>query len=220
MVYGGEEPAEKMDGVRLRSDHDFLKLDFAEDKRTLLKGGCHGFHRFHFRRHSRVGPNLTPLVQNSNRKEPRRTPCNTLRRDTVRLQTEGTDMDHNLSLAEAATAVGRGETTVREWAKSGSVQATKDARGRWQIERGSLLARAATEARTDVRSRAGASAEPPSEARLVRVLQAEIDHLRRLLDEERVRNQRLEEERTQHMAEMRAILNKDTEGFLSRWIRR
>jgi hypothetical protein len=137
---------------------------------------------------------------------------------------EGNNMSHELSLAEAATAVGRGETTVREWAKSGSVQATKDARGRWKIERGSLLARAATEAWTDVRSRAGASGvastEPKSEARLVRVLQAEIDHLRRLLDEERVRNQRLEEERTQHMAEMRAILNKDTEGFLSRWIRR
>jgi len=144
-------------------------------------------------------------------------------------------MTHEVSLPEAAAMIERGQTTIREWLQEGLLRARKDARGRWLIERDSLLARAAVEGTYGGRQRAGAAgassvrsrtshAEPTSDGtELIATLRTENDYLKQLLREERERCRRLEEERTQHLAEMRALLSKDSggkDGVLSRWIRR
>lgn len=143
-------------------------------------------------------------------------------------------MTHEVSLPEAAAMIERGQTTIREWLQDGLLRARKDARGRWMIERDSLIARAALEASPVTRPRVGAasasSARPraslgeptPEGTQLIATLRAENDHLKQLLREERERCKKLEEERTQHLAEMRALLSRDggKEGVLSRWIRR
>jgi len=145
-------------------------------------------------------------------------------------------MTHELTLPEASAMIERGQTTVREWVQERLVTARKDPRGRWLIERDSLLARAAIEASPTARTRPGATSVPTPRARaslaqqqaepsseVTSLLRAENEYLKQLLREERERCRRLEEERTQHMAEMRAMLSKDSsgkEGVLSRWIRR
>lgn len=144
-------------------------------------------------------------------------------------------MTHEVSLPEAAAMIERGQTTIREWLQEGLLRARKDARRRWLIERDSLLARAAIEATPVGRARVGAASvasarprsslpEPTSEgSELVATLRAENDHLKQLLRDERDRCKKLEDERTQHLAEMRALLSKDSSGkggVISRWIRR
>jgi len=55
------------------------------------------------------------------------------------------------------------------------------------------------------------------------VLAEALDRERRINDELRQRVRELEQERTQHLAEMRALLSKSSDGkdgVLSRWIRR
>lgn len=144
-------------------------------------------------------------------------------------------MTREVSLPEAAAMIERGQTTIREWLQEGLLRARKDGRGRWLIERDSLLARAAVEASATVRARVGAASVPSARPRtslsepttegseLVATLRAENEHLKQLLREERERCRKLEEERTQHLAEMRALLSKEAtgkDGVLSRWIRR
>jgi hypothetical protein len=146
-------------------------------------------------------------------------------------------MSSELTLGAAAKAVARGTTTVREWVKSGAVRARRNDVGHWLIERESLLAYASGEGSPEgPRRPRGAEAHPdrgqvppstepmfsPTVEALVRSQEKEILHLKELLKEERDRCRRLEEERTQHLAEMRAILTKDAskEGVLSRWIRK
>lgn len=147
-------------------------------------------------------------------------------------------MTSELTLGEAAKAVSRGTTTVRDWVKNGHIRAKRNPMGHWVIERDSLLAFAAGEGAAEgPRRPRGAEAllnrtsTEPSTAHLgggsaealIRAHEREIQHLRELLHEERARCQRLEEERTQHLAEMRALLSKDSggkDGVLSRWIRR
>jgi hypothetical protein len=146
-------------------------------------------------------------------------------------------MPIEVTLPEASAMIERGQTTVREWVQERLVVARKDPRGRWLIERDSLLARAAIEAAPTGRSRVGAMAVTTARTRashasnqgepsleVAAILRAENEHLKQLLREERERCRRLEEERTQHMAEMRALLAKDgnggKEGVISRWIRR
>jgi hypothetical protein len=145
-------------------------------------------------------------------------------------------MSSELTLGDAAKAVGRGMTTVREWVKSGHVRAKRNTLGHWLIERDSLLAYASGEGAVEgPRRRRGAEALPargsseaptaplgiPTAEALIRSLEREIEHLRRLLDEERERSRLLESERTQHMAEMRALLSREQkEGAVSRWFRK
>jgi hypothetical protein len=147
-------------------------------------------------------------------------------------------MSTELTLGEAAKAVSRGANTVRDWVKNGNVRAKRNAMGHWLIERDSLLSYAANEGSAEgPRRPRGAEAlshRAPtvgstvshggaSNDALVRAQEREIDLLRQLLREERERCKKLEEERTQHLAEMRALLSKDStgkEGVLSRWIRR
>lgn len=148
-------------------------------------------------------------------------------------------MASELTLGGAAKAVSRGTTTVRDWVKNGYISARRNELGHWLIERDSLLAYASSEgAEEGPRRPRGAEAllnrgstfttaaahGTNANDGLLRAQEREIEHLRELLKEERARCSRLEEERTQHMAEMRAMLSKDgnggKEGVLSRWIRR
>jgi hypothetical protein len=147
-------------------------------------------------------------------------------------------MTSELTLSEAAKAVSRGSSTVRDWVKNGLIVARRNTLGHWLIERDSLLSYASAEGAVEgprrprgaealpSRGSAEASTEPSVGAAheaLIRAHEREIDLLRTLLSEERSRIQRLEAERTQHLAEMRALLSKESagkDGVLSRWIRR
>jgi len=137
-----------------------------------------------------------------------------------------------LTMAEASKLVGKAESTVRSWVRSQQVSAWQDAAGWWRIDRNSLLAHAAATASSKGTDRGGgvrhgaqfeASSYPqptPSE----RILTEALERERRLNDELRDRLTAMENERTQHMAEMRALLSKDgnggKDGVISRWIRR
>lgn len=143
-----------------------------------------------------------------------------------------------VSLAEASRLLAKPENTIREWIKSSKLPAHRDSRGRWLIKRHDLMSIAVT--RASVEPRPGAtskatskghhhaegSVEPstePSNNRYVRSLEATLEREQRINDELRSRVLVLEQERTQHMAEMRALLSRDgvgKEGVLSRWIRR
>lgn len=143
-----------------------------------------------------------------------------------------------VSLNEAARMVGKGESTVRLWLKNGVVRGRKDTNGYWIVERESLIAYVAVEAQKRPQRRvAGAMAysAPPAtagatgdaSAELVATLRDALTRERALVDEfgRRIealeaRNVELERERSQHIAEMRAILIKDTDGKVSRWFRR
>lgn len=147
-------------------------------------------------------------------------------------------MTSELTLGEAAKAVSRGTTTVRDWVKNGHIRAKRNTLGHWIIERDSLLAYAAGEGAVEGPRRprgaeahlSRASSEGTtapngggSVEALIRAQEREIEHLREMLRDERERCRKLEEERTQHLAEMRALLSKDSsgkEGVISRWIRR
>jgi hypothetical protein len=130
--------------------------------------------------------------------------------------------------------VSRGQTTIRDWIKTGTVRAHRNVMGHWMIDRDSLLAHASREGTSDGPRRVGGasvkSSEPPphphpesvpslSDA-LIHELKDEIAHLRLLLKEERERSKVLEAERTQHMAEMRALLSGKNDNLLSRWLRK
>jgi hypothetical protein len=155
-------------------------------------------------------------------------------------RTEGTAEGHKkpsaegagLTMAEASKLVGKAESTVRAWVRTQQVSAWQDAAGWWRIDRNSLLshAAAAVTAKGGDRGgtlRQGAQSDPstyPQSTPSERILSEALERERRLNDELRARLLSLENERTQHMAEMRALLSKDgnggKEGVLSRWIRR
>jgi vacuolar-type H+-ATPase subunit I/STV1 len=136
-----------------------------------------------------------------------------------------------VSLTEAATMTGRPQSTIRDWLKKGQIEGTRDEKGRWQLTRISVVTAAAT-APTAARSIAAqrirkdniastiVPSVDPTVAKYVDSLQETIQREREENRELRARIRDFEQERTQHMAEMRALLNKDTDGFLSRWIRR
>lgn len=136
-----------------------------------------------------------------------------------------------VSLSEASRLLSKPENTIREWIKSSKIKAHRDPRGRWLILRKDLMdfvvTKSSTEARSGAMSKAASKAESktkastePTTERYVRSLESSLERERAINDELRIKISALEQERTQHIAEMRAILNKDTEGFLSRWIRR
>lgn len=134
-------------------------------------------------------------------------------------------------MAEASRLVAKAESTVRAWVRSGQVRAWRDNDGWWCIDRDSLLGHAAGVVSTKGAERGavprrGAQADPfvpPQPTPSERILAEALERERRINDELRGRVRDLEQERTQHMAEMRALLSKDLkdkDGILSRWIRR
>jgi hypothetical protein len=139
------------------------------------------------------------------------------------------------SLAEAAVAVGRAESTIRFWLQKKLIAGRKEKDGAWSIDRNSLLFHAATaeplRPQRPIRGAAAHSVAPAaadrSEEQLrdvlreqVSMLAGSLDHERRISEELRTQNRELQSQLVKIAAEMQAILSRDSDGKLSRWFRR
>lgn len=147
---------------------------------------------------------------------------------------ESSAIPSTVSLSEASRLLSKPENTIREWIKTQKLQAHRDSRGRWLIHRHDLMAFVVTKGSAE--GRLGATSNSSSKVRAheqgttessngryVRSLEDSLDRERRINDELRAKIAVMEQERTQHLAEMRALLSKDqsqNEGIISRWIRR
>jgi Helix-turn-helix domain len=136
-------------------------------------------------------------------------------------------MSDQLLLADAAKLVGKAPATLRRLVNDGRIESTKDSHGRNRVRREDVIAYyASTSDQPPVHDRAGAQGSDP----MVCALRDQIAILAQTVDREREENRELrqrlremEQERSQHLAEMRALLSKDAsskDGVLSRWIRR
>lgn len=149
-------------------------------------------------------------------------------------KTAPTTASATVTISEAATMTGRPPSTIRDWLKKGFIIGEQDVKGRWLLDRVTVVAAAAT-APTAARAAANhlhqpnaavpapASAVDPTVAKYIDSLQETVAREREENKELRGRIRELEQERTQHLAEMRALLSKETtgkEGVLSRWIRK
>lgn len=151
-------------------------------------------------------------------------------------------MTASISLTEASRRANVSTTSVRRWITSGKLKASKTQGDEWVIDPDDLhlfLIRQSggqvppTSPRPFGGKRTGATTVPPTVsptvgggdgyAEALKEAREALSRERRINDELRARVTALEQERTQHMAEMRALLSKDAaskEGVLSRWIRR
>lgn len=140
-----------------------------------------------------------------------------------------------VSISEAARSLGLSQTKIRGWLNEPGF-ATRTQQGHWQIDRVLLLAKAAAESSQKGSPRVGAvtsqrvssqnvevaqsSQREVSDDR-IRDLQESLQRERRINDELRAEVRQLQAAQTQHLAELRALLEsagKD-KGILSRWIR-
>lgn len=141
-----------------------------------------------------------------------------------------------VTISEASVLVGMSQTKVRQWLNEPNF-AMRNAQGWWLIDRVALLAKAASESSPKDSRRVGAvtthratshtaevsatSSREVAETR-IRDLQETLARERRINDELRSENRNLQAAQTQHLAELRALLEsgtKDKSSFLSRWIR-
>lgn len=160
-------------------------------------------------------------------------------------------MSDFLSLTEASRRADVSPTSVRRWIAAGKLKASKNKNDEWVIDPDILhhfLIRqvgprvAPTLENTGVGRRGGATAGgatvgppvgPPvgptvgagdGYAEALKEAREALARERQINDELRTQVRELEKERTQHLAEMRAMLAKDgsggREGVISRWIRR
>lgn len=150
------------------------------------------------------------------------------------------ESSQRVTIAEAAKMTGLSPTKVREWLKEPGFDAVRNEQGWWLIARTALLARAANDAQgKDSRRGATVTSKPvTSHAREVaetsireavadvleqriRDLQTQLAREQRLNDELREENRKLAAAQTQHLAELRAVLESSAKdkGILSRWIR-
>lgn len=135
-------------------------------------------------------------------------------------------MSDDVLLADAATRIGKSATTLRKLVNTGKLEANKDKQGRHWVSMNHVLAHYAL----SPASRAGASRSPENtESKSEQLLREHISFLEHTLSRERnindsLRNQseKLQSEITKLLAEMRAMMDKQTplEGVLSRWLRK
>jgi hypothetical protein len=132
-------------------------------------------------------------------------------------------MSDHVLLTDAAKLVGKAPATLRRLVNDGRIPSTKDTQGRNRVRREDVIAYyAAMDEGHTIPDRAGAMHED----NLTRALRDQITILTHTVDREREENRELrqrmremEQERTQHLAEMRALLSKGKEGGLMRWVR-
>ena len=136
-------------------------------------------------------------------------------------------MSDQLLLTEAAKIVGKAPATLRRLVNDGRLPSAKDSQGRNRVRREDVIAYYATMSdHTPIVDRAGASHSDPMLCALrdqIAILAQTVDREREENRELRQRLREMEQERTQHLAEMRAMLTRDSngrDGVLSRWIRR
>ena len=151
-----------------------------------------------------------------------------------------TESSQRVTIAEAAKMTGLSSTKVREWLKEPGFDAVRNEQGWWLIEKTALIVRAANDSHgKDSRRGATVTSRPAtSHAREVaetsirevvtevleqriRDLQTQLIREQRLNDELREENRKLASAQTQHLAELRGVLENSSKdkGILSRWIR-
>ena len=128
----------------------------------------------------------------------------------------------DLTMADAIRLTEKAESTIRAWIKSGAIEAYQDRQGWWRINRDSLLYKAAEGAQKrplrTPQPEGGASTTPQSTP-LEKALTEALERERRINDELRDQVKNLEGELIKLTSELRALLNKETGGKLSRWFR-
>lgn len=130
-----------------------------------------------------------------------------------------------VSIPQAAAMLEKPEGTVRDWVKKGFVRARQDSRGRWLIERESLMAHASTRAPATAQPRGKPQAQTTATgsdenvSRYIRTLEDALAREQRLNDELRAKNDALQGELLRLTAEMQAMLSKEDKGILSLWRR-
>lgn len=139
--------------------------------------------------------------------------------------TKGVAAGETVTIPQASALLQKPDGTVRDWVRKGLVRAKQDPRGRWLIERESLLAHAAVKApKVDQRR---ASNPKPSLAsplddgisKYIRTLEDSLTREQKLNDELRSKNDFLQGELLKLTAEIKAILAREDKSLLSRWIR-
>ncbi len=143
-----------------------------------------------------------------------------------------------ISVQEAAKMCGKGVTTIRRMIEKGTVEAQKDDTGQYWIDETNFRNHLVTDARpgrapvtekVDTKQRGHVSeassghlsiAELETMKVLLSMLQEQLAREQRRNDELQDHIRELERERTQHLAEMRALLLGKSEGILSikRWL--
>lgn len=141
-----------------------------------------------------------------------------------------------VTIGQASAMLGMSQTKVRQWLNEPGF-AIRNAQGWWLIDRVALLAKAASESSPTDSRRVGAVTSPRATSQAsevnvspqrdvtderIRDLQETLARERRINDELRAENRNLQALQTQHLAELRALLDagtKDKSSFLSRWIR-
>ena len=143
----------------------------------------------------------------------------------TRATAKGVTVGETVTIPQGATMLEKPEGTVRDWVRKGLVRANQDTRGRWLIDRDSLIAHASTKATvtpsTRSKSQTQATATPSVEgdSRYIRTLEDSLAREQRLNDELRAKNDSLQGELLKLTAELKAILTKEDKGILSRWRR-
>ena len=152
---------------------------------------------------------------------------------TLEVRTMNHEKSDTVSIPEASKLVARPENTIRDWVKNELIEGFRDDRGRWRVERSSLLVRASEIATTkpsvlrgSQRTVTGASGskppvEPTSEV-YVQSLVASLERERKINDELRKQIEWLQAQFVQVTQEMKATLDKQSplDGVLSRWLRK
>jgi excisionase family DNA binding protein len=142
------------------------------------------------------------------------------------------DHGDTISVPEASRLSALGESTIRRLIESKEIDALRDSKKRIWVSKESLMKHLAT-SRQAPRSINGASklsVQPPQAINgaaivatleeQIRILKEALSYEKELSKEFRTQIRVLESERTQHLAEMRALLSGKNEGLLSikRWI--
>lgn len=129
----------------------------------------------------------------------------------------------DVSLADAAKAVGKSAVTLRALVNNGKLKSYMKGRAHF-VNLNDVTALFAS--RSPSAQRSGASASEASEQALLNALQAQLRASEFSLQRERQINDSLREEISglrsellKMMSEMKALLQKEDKGLLSRWIR-
>ena len=142
-----------------------------------------------------------------------------------------------MSLKEVARMVAKSEVTLRALARSGTIEATKDASGAWLVDPNHVVAHfgQSKNAHNRISNRQGASsktAQSPQPIDVqsplvdalqsqIRLLERQLEHTQGLLSDEKAARNRLEQDMTAILREIRAMMEgKNSENVLTRFFRR
>ena len=125
-------------------------------------------------------------------------------------------METTISLPEASRLAAVSQTTVRRWIKSGSLEAKQDKAGKWQVNKQHLLSRLAIQPPRQGANMHETLIESSDKDRLLSETMEALSRERRINDELRSENIKLN-------AEIRGLLEvsskKNFKGAISRWIK-